>query len=59
MSHIGTLWIALVATFVTYPPIASAATYTVTDLGTLGGTRSYAAGYQRARRHRRLVNARR
>jgi probable HAF family extracellular repeat protein len=42
MSRLRALWIVLVAALVTCP-IASGATYTVTDLGTLGGTRSYAA----------------
>ena len=42
MSRLSRLWIVLVATLVAFGPSASAATYTVTDLGTLGGSRSYA-----------------
>jgi probable HAF family extracellular repeat protein len=44
ISHLRTLCAGLVVTLAASGPIASAATYTVTDLGTLGGTRSYAAG---------------
>jgi probable HAF family extracellular repeat protein len=43
MGRLSRLWIVLVATLVAFGPSASAATYTVTDLGTLGGSRSYAA----------------
>jgi probable HAF family extracellular repeat protein len=44
MSRLSRLWIVFLANLVAGGPIASAASYTVTDLGTLGGTRSYAAG---------------
>jgi probable HAF family extracellular repeat protein len=40
--RLRTPWIALVATLVPLGPIASATTYTVTDLGTLGGSQSVA-----------------
>ena len=42
-TRLRALCTALVVTLVASGPIASAATYTVTDLGTLGGSRSYAA----------------
>jgi probable HAF family extracellular repeat protein len=42
-SRLRTSCTAFVVTLVAYGPIARAATYTVTDLGTLGGSRSYAA----------------
>jgi probable HAF family extracellular repeat protein len=42
MSRLSRLWIVLLATLVAGGPIASAAPYTVTDLGTLGGSRSIA-----------------
>jgi probable HAF family extracellular repeat protein len=44
IGNLRTLCAGLVVTLAASGPIASAATYTVTDLGTLGGTRSYAAG---------------
>jgi probable HAF family extracellular repeat protein len=43
ISRLRTLCTGLVVTLVASGPMASAATYTVTDLGTLGGSRSYAA----------------
>jgi uncharacterized membrane protein len=42
MGLLGRLWIVLLATLVAGGPIANAATYTVTVLGTLGGGRSIA-----------------
>ena len=43
ISRLRALCTALVVTLVAYGSTASAGTYTVTDLGTLGGSRSYAA----------------